>query len=69
MGCTSWAQHKNLLPEPSLVITFNSPKNNPQKVELKPLALYDLVLCIIEIMNNDCCVFSSSNYQYEKCVL
>ena len=38
-------------------------------MEFKPSALYDHVLCIIEIMKNDCYVFSSSNHQYEKSLL
>lgn len=46
MGSTIQAQHKNLLFESSLVLTFNSPKNNAEKGELKPSAQYDHVLCI-----------------------
>ena len=69
MGSTIQAQHKNLLFESSLVLTFSSPKNNLWKVEFKSSVLYDHVLCIIEIMKNDCYVFSSSNHQYEKYVL
>ena len=56
MGSTCQAQHKNLLFESSLVLTFSSPKNNLWKVEFKSSVLYDHVLCIIEIMKNDCYV-------------
>ena len=56
MGSTIQAQHKNLLFESSLVLTFSSPKNNLWKVEFKSSVLYDHVLCIIESMKNDCYV-------------
>ena len=56
MGSTIQAQHKNLLFESSLVLTFSSPKNNLWKVEFKSSVLYDHVLRIIEIMKNDCYV-------------
>ena len=65
MGSTSWAQHKNLLVESFLVLTFSS----LWKVEFKPSVLYEHVLCLVQIMKNDCYVFSSSNHQYEKYVL
>ena len=68
MGFTSWRKHKDLRAESSLVLTLSSPKKNLQKVEFKPSAHYDHVLCTIEILNNDCYIFSSSNHQFEKCL-